>query len=334
MAVGYQSIYDDRPSHPAHPLVPAPWLETSTADGSIASTAEDMAAYLRMLLNHGRGIVSEESFTLMSRRVIESEGGEYYGYGLDSFDLDGHACIGHGGGMVGYASGLRGDLDGGFGVVALTNLTSGFGVMPYLFEVLRAAFDGRDLPPLPPASDPTRIDNAVQYAGRYRTGNRAIEIAAEADRLILRAAGETIVLEQRAPDQFCAPHAAFALFPLRFGRQADRVVEAFFGPDWYINERYTGPHTFEYPKEWEAYPGHYRSYNPWLPNFRIVLRKGQLALIDAGGEEKRLMPRDDGQFRVGEEEHSPERIRFDAIVDRQALRANYSGCDYYRAFTP
>jgi hypothetical protein len=121
---------------------------------------------------------------------------------------------------------------------------------------------------------------------------------------------------------------------LRFGRQADRVVEAFFGPDWYINERYTGPHTFEYPKEWEAYPGHYRSYNPWLPNFRIVLRKGQLALIDAGGEEKRLMPRDDGQFRVGEEEHSPERIRFDAIVDRQALRANYSGCDYYRAFTP
>jgi hypothetical protein len=34
------------------------------------------------------------------------------------------------------------------------------------------------------------------------------------------------------------------------------------------------------------------------------------------------------------EERLPERLRFDAVVDGVALRANLSGCDYYRSFTP
>ena len=55
LAVGYVSLYDDRPAHPSHPLVPATWLETESGDGSIASTPEEMAVYLRMLLNRGRG---------------------------------------------------------------------------------------------------------------------------------------------------------------------------------------------------------------------------------------------------------------------------------------
>ena len=27
------------------------------------------------------------------------------------------------------------------------------------------------------------------------------------------------------------------------------MVEAFHGPDWYVNERYAGPTTFDYPME-------------------------------------------------------------------------------------
>jgi len=42
----------------------------------------------------------------------------------------------------------------------------------------------------------------------------------------------------------------------------------------------------------------------------------------------------DNLFRVGEKAHWPERIRFDSLVNGHALRANLSGQDYYRAFTP
>ncbi len=42
------------------------------------------------------------------------------------------------------------------------------------------------------------------------------------------------------------------------------------------------------------------------------------------------MPVSDGEFRVGGDELSPERIRFDVIIDGQALHANFSCGEYYR----
>jgi hypothetical protein len=141
------------------------------------------------------------------------------------------------------------------------------------------------------------------------------------------------VLERRGPDRFYVDHPDFALFLLRFEREKEEVVEAFHGPNWYANERYTGPTTFGYPEEWDAYPGHYCSHNPWLTNFRVVLRKGALALIYPSGDEEPLVPLGDGIFRVGEEERSPERIRFVPILNGQAIRANLSSGEYYRTFT-
>ena len=48
MAVGYDRLHDDRTPSPDDPLFPAPWLETGTADGSLASTAGDLAAFARV----------------------------------------------------------------------------------------------------------------------------------------------------------------------------------------------------------------------------------------------------------------------------------------------
>jgi hypothetical protein len=42
----------------------------------------------------------------------------------------------------------------------------------------------------------------------------------------------------------------------------------------------------------------------------------------------------DGTFQIGEDKLSPERLRFDTIIDGQALRALLSGSEYYRFFTP
>ena len=71
-AVGYVPAYDDRPHHPSRPLVEAPFMEYGLGDGSIQSTATDMAAYMRMLMKRGQGpssrIVSEAAFEIFTRK--------------------------------------------------------------------------------------------------------------------------------------------------------------------------------------------------------------------------------------------------------------------------
>jgi hypothetical protein len=83
-----------------------------------------------------------------------------------------------------------------------------------------------------------------------------------------------------------------------------------------------------------AYPGHYRSHNSWYSNFRVVLRKGELLLIEPNGDEELLKPLENGHFRIGADPGSPERIRFDTLIEGRADRAIFSGCPYYRTFTP
>jgi D-alanyl-D-alanine carboxypeptidase len=366
LAVGYEGFYDDRPFPRNRPVAQATWLEPADGAGSIASTPADMAAYLRMLMNRGQGprgrILSEESFDLMTQQVIEAkeEGRDsFYGYGLDIRESDGYTYIGHGGGMVGYYSYILADMDDGLGVVVLMNGPGGRSdeeIAMFALRLLRAALHDQELPPIPP-TDPTKVANGADYAGTYRArpehsrrarpelhpepaegharraGDKTLTLVAEGERLMLDYGDERIALERRGPDRFYVDHPDFALFLFRFGREEGEVVEAFHGPGWYINDRYAGPTTFDYPQEWDAYPGHYRSHNPWLSNFRVVLRRGALALVAPSGDERPLVPLGSTVFRVGEDDRSPERSRFDIILNGQALRANLSCGDCYRTFT-
>lgn len=344
LAEGYECFYDDRPAHPDYPLVPATWLETGTADGSIASPAAEMATYVRMLLNRGRGhggrVLSKQSFQLMTQRVIElplgdEDHGDYYGYGLQISGGEGHTIIGHGGGTVGYYASILADLDDELGVVVLSN---GPGepveIARFALELLRAAVHEEPLPSLPPTMVPTCIGSPTDFAGRYRSESEAFTLVVAGERLIVVRGGDRVALEGRGEDCFYVPHPDFARHLLRFGREDGQVAEAFHGSDWYVNERYNGPTCFDFPTEWAAYPGHYRSHNPWYTNFRVVMRKGQLFLEEPCGDEEVLVPLGHGVFRIGHEERSPERLCFDTILSGRALRANLSGCYYYRTFTP
>jgi hypothetical protein len=344
LAVGYQYWYDDRPSYPGQPLVPATWLETNTGDGSIASTAGDMAAYLRMLMNRGQGpagpLISAESFELMSQRVIKVEEPEnYYGYGLDIDTVKGHFYLGHGGDMVGYRSAILADMELRLGVVTLSNGPFKTGTISQLIlDLLRAAHQGEPLPALPP-QPPAQVENAAGYAGIYREAGKTLTLVAEGERLYLKQGSALSAFEPRGEDSFYLNHPDYHGYLWYFRRESREgetgaVVELSHGSDWYVHERYNGPTTFDFPAAWAAYPGHYRSHNPWLSNFRVVLRRGELRLIYPWGEEQPLVPLDDSHFRLGEEAHSPERLSFNTVVNGQALRANMSGCDYYRFFTP
>ncbi len=344
LAVGYTSLYDDRPTRASDPLVPGTWVEYGAGDGAIASTPGDLAKYLRMILNRGKGpngsILSEESFDLFTQRTVRSNGLDdsvpvYYGYGVSVRVSGGHTTITHSGGMIGYTSILIGDMEDGLGAVVFVNGPGEPGaVARFALRCLGAALHGDSLPEIPAADDPEKVDQAADYAGVYRTTNgRSLMLTAERSGLYLTTGDQRAPLTRDGEDKFLTPFPEFALFPLRFGRDSTGVVELSYGGDWYVNPRYHGPTRFHYPKAWDGYPGHYRIMQPWEPNFRVVLRKGKLWWVGPEGDEELLTELSPGYFRVGER-LSAERLRFSDTVDGKAQTANLSGMDYYRFFTP
>jgi hypothetical protein len=136
------------------------------------------------------------------------------------------------------------------------------------------------------------------------------------------------LLEQVGRDRFIVKDPDFALFALGFGREKNQVVEAFHGADWWTNSHYSGPKSFDYPKEWEAFTGHYRSESPWYGSTRVLIRKGRLMLQG----EQSLVHVQGGVFRP--EGDTADRITFDTSINGKTLHLNISGIDFNRTFTP
>lgn len=375
MATGYRAFYDDRPPHHSHPLRPVTWHEYSGGDGPIASTPRDMANYVRMILNQGKGpnsqIVSEKAFGLMTQRyAVEStwdSSEAYYGYGLRVSDVDCHVpvktsdledrvspkdsntqspgYIGHSGGAFGYSSNMFADMNQGIGVVVIFNSDGPPGthsvshdIARFVLRVMTAEMNGDELPFVPTIVDLTKVENASEYAGVYKSADTALTFVSDGDSLSLEHGGERIVLEQRGVDRFYVPHNDFELFHVEFGRVDGEVVEVFHGNDWLVNSKYSGPLTFDYPKEWDAYVGKYGTSNQWFPCLRVLLRKGMLYIPDQGVSlpAKGLLSRPLTEIGEGEfgDVSTPERIKFDTIAEGKAFRVSVTGSDFVRLFTP
>jgi hypothetical protein len=76
------------------------------------------------------------------------------------------------------------------------------------------------------------------------------------------------------------------------------------------------------------------SWNHWSPGFEVLARAGSLRLTPGGEsledvEERPLSPLADGSFRVGEP-WSPDRVRFDTVVDGKAHRAILDASPFFR----
>lgn len=342
VAVGYGPLKPDRPFPLRGKLGEAPWIEVPEAAGSIAATPNDMGNYLQMLLSRGAGpkerVLSEKAFALFTKPVIKApfRGEEAsYAYGLWVSDVNGHTFLRHTGGMVAFSSAMYADVTDGFAAFASVNARLAGGYRPvavtkYALELLSAASRRQALPePPPPQPAPDKIKNAVDYAGIFTSQNgKKLVLSSQGERLILEHNGRHIVLEQAVRDRFIVKDPDFDLFTLGFGREKELVVEAFHGSDWWTNERYSGPRNFEYPKEWEAFTGHYRSDSPWYGSTRLVIRKGRLRV---GGDQP-VTQIEPGVFRP-DGDGTADRIVFDTLVDGKAMHMNYSGIDFYRAFT-
>ncbi|MCO5176628.1 MAG: beta-lactamase family protein [Thermomicrobiales bacterium] len=347
LAVGYVARDGDRPWHPRDPLAPATWLESNTGDGCICSTASDLTIWLRMLMNGGVGpagrVLSEESFALLTERVIEMGKGSglWYGCGLYTDTREGMEILGHTGGMVGYESAMFADVERGIGAVVLVNGTGmQQRIVRYAISVLAAAQDGTDLPPLPDEPDLDAVENADSIAGTYRSDLLTWEIVASGDRLSLVTEGRRVPLTKLGATSFRAadPELAWTWLQVRF--DGENAVALVHGGDVLYRDGVERPSYDPLPEEWHAYTGHYRSHNPWTSDVRVVACEGQLQLLftyaapDGFDEEQALVPQGDGLFGIPINGHIYDWIRFDTIVDGEALRATISGGDYYRFFTP
>ena len=333
LAQSYWPVYDDRPFQRHGPLTEAPNLIMDNAAGCIASTPRDMALYMKMLLNQGRPLLSKESFDLFKTPAIPAPGfgeGVSYGYGIAIQPVEGRTVLRHTGGMVSFSSAMHVDLDAGVGAFASVNASlAGYrpnAVAGYSLAALRAARGGQPVPPAPAFDDLYKVPNAADYVGTFTAPDgRQLVLAAAEDRLELIHKGERLPLERMGPDAFWVSDPAFALYPLVFEREGGKVVEASYGADWYAGERYTGKRTFEAPAEWNAYAGHYRNEDPWMGSLRVVLRKGRLWVAGAP-----LVPIGPGLFRIGEEEHEPDRMRFEEVFNGRALRVYLSEIEFRR----
>lgn len=340
LSVGYASADASRPWHPGLPVAPATWVESDSAAGSICSSAEDMAAYARLLLAGGAGVVSSSSFELMTTPVggLEDGLGYGYGYGLEIEERDGRNLVGHSGGMIGFSSALEIDPRAGVGAVVLCNFVDLAWVpgklVPVALELVRATVEGRALPELP-AVDRASVPDAAAYAGTYRSDAGEVAVRADGDRLSLDGGGRRARLERVEADVFYPVSVSPASFFVRFGRQDGDVVELLDGPDWYAGERYRAETKPRVPEEWHAYTGVYAASSPWVPGFRVFVRRDRLVVLAPPGVEALLEPLGSGRFRLaGGDEVLPSTVTFGDLIDGRAARATCDGTDLYRMFDP
>lgn len=345
MATGYIPFYDDRPAPLDYPIAPGVRYETATADGCIVSNPTNLAKYMRMLMQGGQdGVISTEGYARMVQPAIQIDDNTAYGHGLFIYDKPEGHFIGHSGGMAGgYITQMMWHVETNYGFVVMFNTTGIPGmreIVEWLQQVLVAMGNGVDLPPLDAPKDPFVVVEAERYAGRYASIDRTLNILARGDRLFLEVLeddGSEEPLAMRSPDQCTCSHPDFDRFVFTFQRDAeDEIKSVTHGESLYLAEgaKQTKVNTpTDVPVKWQAYRGHYRSHNPWLPAFRVLLRTGCL-YFQAGSHETPLVPLGDGVFRVGEKEQLPERLRFDLLIEGRAIRAQLNTALYYRTFTP
>jgi CubicO group peptidase (beta-lactamase class C family) len=350
-ARGYLYTSDDRPVLAGAELTRAPQTHYEDTAGSILTTPGDMAKYMRYIINHGNGphgrLLSESSWKLLTTaakhdgNTIGAGGNGIfagYGYGLGVHTIDGDTVVGHTGGVLQYTACMQIDVARTFGVIAMSNLAyvgpRPCAIVAYAVRVLIAQAQGKPLPKPPPVTDPLHVAKPAEYVGTYalRGSTRELSVSASGDRLTLHDGAKTIALYPSGGDNFIVADPAWSLHLLQFGRNADkRIVEAFWGPQWYTTSAYAGPTSYTYRAAWSAYLGRYDSTdaNGYYSEVDVIERKGSL-MYDDGTP---LTPLGGNLFRVGSRAWTPERVRFTTILSGKARVLASPGGPLYRMIT-
>ena len=329
-------------------FVEAPWFEYSAGDGSLVANVADMSAYVRFILNRGMGdrgqVLSESSFATLTTPVLND-----YAYGLWVRKEGGHTVIGHTGSIGGFHAAVEAHMDEGFGLVLLGNSLLDPTMKKWIVSALTAAYGSKAPPPPPTAGTQSELPDVHEYAGRFHLArghgadntNGALTFVCSDDRLFLVGARGNIALERMGPDLFRGAADSTGIFPFVFGHSgADkkgRVTNVSQGAHWYAADGFPEPLRSAGSEKYESYVGHFVNNGPEGPVARVFVRNGRLMMMLSEDEEaaaQPLEPLGSDLFRIGEEEYSPERARFDTLVEGQALRLFISGVPLYRKDIP
>ena len=329
-------------------FVEAPWFEYSAGDGSIVANVADMSAYVRFILNRGAGdkgrVLSESTFATLTTPVLED-----YAYGLWVRKENGRTVISHPGSIGGFHAAIEAHMEDGFGLVFLCNAGIDQDLKKWIVSTVTATFEGAALPAPPVASaEPTQpvpreYAGQFQLAGSNASGARGatLTFVVAQDHLLLKSERGNISLERMGTDLFRASGDAAGFLPFVFGRDGKdgkgKVTSVSQGAQWYAAEGFSDPIQPPAPKEYASYVGHFVNNGPEGPVARVFVRNGRLMMLLSEDEDavpEPLEPLGPGLFRIGKAEYSPERARFDTVIDGEALRLFVSGVPLYRKDIP
>ncbi|MDE3094258.1 MAG: beta-lactamase family protein [Acidobacteriota bacterium] len=358
LAVGSWPLRPDRPWAPGDPLDAATFFEIDSASGNVAARGTDMAALMTALLaasrddavrEAGEPVLSHGTFSRITSSLAPSGEPTYtvagvdavedsrYGMGLNVERVGGHFCVSHGGGMVGYSTFMLVDCDAGVGVSVLTNANGDSLASHILARVVHAditrRLDGRE-----PATGVTLESRVTTLAGERiglfasTPGGETIDVRVEADGVRVRARGHEGELFELANGRYVTTHPGLRRFHLDWSDGRWIYGEEIFA------STPVAPSPRAQPSENAGLAGHYRSFSPWFPEFRIIEREGRTLLVapggvEAPGEEVVLVELGDDEYRLGEDPWLPERLRVLARRDGEVVSVERDGCVYSRAFS-
>ena len=330
-ASGYWPAQIQNPYPRGGPLDRAPFGEELSGAGCVAMATPQMARYLRWLIQAGRSegapLLSDALAAQWVAPTVDAPGwseGTKYANGLAVVQVDGRTLLHHTGGMTSFSSSVHVDPAAGIACFASTNVgASGYrprAITSWACGLFRTAAAGTAAPPPKPTT--WTIDKPAGYAGTFQ--------AADGDKLVVRpggtglqlaCAGGTCELEPAGDDAFLARDPRFARYALLVERKDGRPVALWWGDKEYAADpaHLRGPA----PAELAVLAGR---YDDVFSTSRVVARPTGL-FMDGTTPLTRLP---DGSWRPGGDDWTPERYRFDAVLNGRPQRLNASGTDTWR----
>ncbi len=154
------------------------FIGSVAAAGSVATTAEDMARYMRLLLRDGAidgtniyGPVAAKAFRTPIMKVPTGVNGWAHGFGM-STQPGGFTGFGHGGGTSAFLTQMTVIPELDLGVFISTNTVGGNALSGKLAGAIIERFYAQT-PPIQRAGDPDLLRTADNYAGSYLATRRS-----------------------------------------------------------------------------------------------------------------------------------------------------------------
>lgn len=331
-AIGYAPYFSDRTYARGGRLGVGPNITFTNAAGCVMATPNAMAVYIKWLIDSGAGkgtpLLSPASRKLFSTPAIEAAEfgpGAHYAFGLAIFPLDERPVLYHTGGMLTYSSAIMVDEAAGVGAFASVNARAEDSYRPrqvtaYAIRLMRAVKEGQPLPRVPQIRTATKLDDPAKLTGKFQSaGGKEVELVAAGDGLGLRQNGQTFPL-QGGEDSFTVVGPGEETSGLKLDLK-DGVIRSLGWKDTLY-----GAGAAETPDSLRRYAGLYDGGSPWIGMMEVVARADGLWI----GGNTPLVPLQDGSFRFGADEWSPERVRFDSELNGIPQRMLFSGVDLLR----